>query len=77
MKSKSPSTYTRASIPPGPYSYVNVLNRCAPFFIEDPIRSENPQSFANLRHHTSAPIATGEQLLTKWQFRGAYRERVD
>ena len=40
-----------------------------PFFIEDPIRSENPQSFANLRHHTSAPIATGEQLLTKWQFR--------
>ena len=45
------------------------LEPLRPFFIEDPIRSENPQSFANLRHHTSAPIATGEQLLTKWQFR--------
>ena len=45
------------------------LEPLRPFFIEDPIRSENPQSFGNLRHHTSAPIATGEQLLTKWQFR--------
>ena len=45
------------------------LEPLRPFFIEDPIRSENPQSFANLRHHTSVPIATGEQLLTKWQFR--------
>ena len=45
------------------------LEPLRPFFIEDPIRSENPQSFANLRHHTSVPIATGEQLITKWQFR--------
>lgn len=45
------------------------LEPLRPFFIEDPIRSENPQSFGNLRRQTSVPIATGEQLITKWQFR--------
>lgn len=40
-----------------------------PFFVEDPIRSENPGSFATLRAHTSVPLATGEQLHTKWEFR--------
>jgi len=40
-----------------------------PFFVEDPIRSENPASFAQLRAHTSVPIGTGEQLTTKWAFR--------
>jgi galactonate dehydratase len=40
-----------------------------PFFVEDPIRSENPASFATLRAHTNVPIGTGEQLTTKWAFR--------
>ena len=40
-----------------------------PFFVEDPIRSENPGSFATLRAQTSVPIGTGEQLTTKWAFR--------
>jgi len=40
-----------------------------PFFVEDPIRSENPASFAVLRAHTNVPLATGEQLTTKWAFR--------
>jgi galactonate dehydratase len=40
-----------------------------PFFVEDPIRSENPGSFATLRAHTNVPLATGEQLTTKWAFR--------
>jgi galactonate dehydratase len=40
-----------------------------PYFLEDPIRSENPQSFAQLRQHISSPIATGEQRMSKWEFR--------
>ncbi len=40
-----------------------------PFFVEDPIRSENPASFATLRQRTSVPLGTGEQLPTKWLFR--------
>ena len=44
-----------------------------PFFVEDPIRSENPGSFAILRSQTSVPIGTGEQLHHKW----AYRELIE
>ncbi len=40
-----------------------------PFFVEDPIRSENPGSFAVLRSHTDLALGTGEQLCTKWAFR--------
>ncbi len=39
------------------------------YFIEDPIRSENPQTFALLRQHITQPIATGEQRVSKWEFR--------
>ena len=44
-----------------------------PFFVEDPIRSENPGAFRMLRQHTSVPIGTGEQLHDKW----AYRELIE
>ncbi len=47
----------------------NALEEFRPFFVEDPIRAENPQSYANLRAHTNVPIGTGEQLTTKWAFR--------
>ena len=47
----------------------NGIEEYHPFFVEDPIRSENPASFATLREHTNVPIGTGEQLPTKWMFR--------
>lgn len=40
-----------------------------PFFVEDPIRSENPQSFRYLREHVHVPLAAGEQFASKWEFR--------
>ena len=40
-----------------------------PFFMEDPIRSENPQSFRYLREHVDVPLAAGEQFRSKWEFR--------
>ena len=40
-----------------------------PFFIEDPVRAENPAEFAYLRQHISVPIATGEQIPSKWDWR--------
>ena len=39
-----------------------------PFFIEDPIRSENADSYKHLRNQTSVPIAAGEQFAGKWDF---------
>jgi L-alanine-DL-glutamate epimerase-like enolase superfamily enzyme len=40
-----------------------------PFFIEDPLRSENPDSYTTLRSHTAVPLAVGEQYSSKWDFR--------
>jgi galactonate dehydratase len=40
-----------------------------PFLIEDPIRHENPQAFAEVRASTRIPLATGERLHNKWDFR--------
>lgn len=40
-----------------------------PFFVEDPVRAENPAQFASLRAQMSVPIATGEQLASKWDWR--------
>ena len=45
-----------------------------PFFIEDPLRSENPDSFKTLRPRTGVPIAAGEQFSSKWEFRQLIEE---
>lgn len=45
-----------------------------PFFIEDPLRSENPDSFKTLRPRTCVPLAAGEQFTSKWEFRQLIEE---
>jgi L-alanine-DL-glutamate epimerase-like enolase superfamily enzyme len=40
-----------------------------PFFIEDPLRSEDPRSYEMLRLRTAVPLAAGEQYGSKWDFR--------
>lgn len=47
-----------------------------PLFIEDPLRVENPESYRRLREQTAVPIAAGEQLGTKWQFRAMIEEEL-
>ncbi len=61
---------------------VHVIQMCKwleefrPFFIEDPIRSENPGSYRNLARHISLPIAAGEQWASKWPFREVIEEEL-
>jgi galactonate dehydratase len=50
------------------------LEQFKPFFIEDPIRSENRGSYRNLRRQINLPIAAGEQWATKWPFREVIEE---
>ncbi|MBI4890115.1 MAG: mandelate racemase/muconate lactonizing enzyme family protein [Acidobacteria bacterium] len=38
----------------------------APYFVEDLVRSENPDLYKVLRPQTSVPIAVGEQFGSKW-----------
>ena len=40
-----------------------------PFFIEDPIRHENPEALKWLREHTDIPLAIGERYHDKWDCR--------
>jgi L-alanine-DL-glutamate epimerase-like enolase superfamily enzyme len=50
------------------------IEDCRPFFIEDPLRSENPDSFKTLRPRTTVPLAAGEQFSSKWEFRQLIEE---
>jgi L-alanine-DL-glutamate epimerase-like enolase superfamily enzyme len=45
-----------------------------PYFIEDPLRSENPDSFKTLRPRVGVPLAAGEQFGSKWEFRQMIEE---
>jgi L-alanine-DL-glutamate epimerase-like enolase superfamily enzyme len=45
-----------------------------PYFIEDPIRSENTQLFRHLRQHVHSPIAAGEHYASKWEMRQLIEE---
>ena len=50
------------------------VEQYAPFFIEDPLRCENPDSFKTLRPRTHVPLAAGEQFSSKWEFRQLIEE---
>ncbi|MCH7653855.1 MAG: mandelate racemase/muconate lactonizing enzyme family protein, partial [Chloroflexi bacterium] len=52
------------------------LEQFNPFFIEDPLRSENPASYRTLARHVSLPIAAGEQWSNKWAFREVIEEEL-
>ncbi|PZC42000.1 MAG: galactonate dehydratase [Chloroflexi bacterium] len=63
----------------GPAHVVDLCRQVTPlrpFFIEDPLRSENPGSYRRLRERVSLPIAAGEQWSSKWGFREAIEEEL-
>lgn len=50
------------------------VEKFRPYFIEDPLRCENPDSFKTLRPRTTVPLAAGEQFSSKWEFRQLIEE---
>lgn len=40
-----------------------------PLFIEEPVLSENNEALRELARHTTIPIATGERMFTRWDFK--------
>ena len=55
-----------------------VLKPYRPFFFEEPLRPENLDALADLKARVTIPIATGECLYTKFQFRNLLvREACD
>ena len=47
-----------------------------PMFVEEPLRPENVQAMAYVRSKSPVPIATGEMLFTKWEFRDLLQEKA-
>ena len=53
------------------YSAIRVakaLEEFSPFWFEEPVPPENIDEMARVAAHTSIPIATGERLVTKYEF---------
>jgi len=53
-----------------------VLEPYRPMFVEEPVRPENVDAMADVRARSRVPIATGEMLYTKWEFRDLLRARA-
>ena len=56
--------------------YCRAVEAVSPLFVEDPIRPEDPSAYRQLRHRVSVPLASGENLYSKWQFRGLIEEEL-
>ena len=51
------------------FQMTEALKPARPLFLEEPLRMENIDALAALRHKSGIPIATGECLYTKFEFR--------
>ncbi|MEE2659500.1 MAG: galactonate dehydratase [Candidatus Latescibacterota bacterium] len=55
--------------PPASIEFCKGVEPFRPFFVEDPLRSENPASLKLVRQASHVPLAVGEQFASKWAFR--------
>jgi len=62
--------------PPDAIRLCREVEKYHPFFMEDPIRSENPGTFHLLRKQIAVPLAAGEQFCSKWEFRELVEEEL-
>ena len=59
--------HTKLNVPDA-VRFCRAVEPYRPLFIEDPLRSENPDVYRHLRNQTAVPIAAGEQFSGKWDF---------
>ena len=43
-------------------------------FIEEPVLPENNEALRDIAHHTSTPIATGERMYSRWDYKKLLQE---
>jgi galactonate dehydratase len=56
--------------------FCRVLAPYRPYFIEEPVPPENVDALAEVRRASPVPIATGEQLVTRYQFREVFEKQA-
>ncbi|WP_134089194.1 galactonate dehydratase [Olivibacter sp. XZL3] len=50
------------------------LEQYKPMFIEEPVLPENNEDLREIANHVAIPIATGERMFSKWQFKSLLKE---
>ncbi|QSO54957.1 galactonate dehydratase [Alicyclobacillus curvatus] len=43
-------------------------------FIEEPVLPENNEALCEIAHHTTIPIATGERMYSRWDFKRVFQD---
>jgi len=56
--------------------YINAIEDTHPFFCEEPVPPENVAALAEVRRSVRVPIATGERLVTRYQFREIFEQQA-
>ncbi|TWD80210.1 galactonate dehydratase [Kribbella amoyensis] len=54
--------------PPEAVTLCREIESARPYFVEDPLRAERPETYRGLRARTGVPLAAGEQFASKWEF---------
>jgi len=54
--------------------FMKELEFIKPMFIEEPVLSENKEAFLHLAQYTSTPIATGERMYSRWDFKSLFEQ---
>jgi galactonate dehydratase len=57
-------------------TYINALEEFRPFFCEEPVPPENVAALAEVKRAVKVPIATGERLVTRHQFREIFEQQA-
>ena len=56
--------------------YIHETEQYNPMFYEEPVLPGNDDMMADIAHRTHIPIATGERLYTRWDFRNIVEKRA-
>lgn len=56
--------------------YIRAIEEYAPWFCEEPVPPENADALLEVRQSVRVPIATGERLVTRSQFRELFEKRA-
>ncbi|MDQ6704692.1 MAG: D-galactonate dehydratase, partial [Acidobacteriota bacterium] len=62
--------------PANAIEFCRVLAPYRPYFIEEPVPPENVDAMAEVRHASPVPIATGERLVTRFEFRPLFEKQA-
>lgn len=52
------------------------LEQFKPMFLEEVVLPENEEAFAEVAQHVATPLATGERLNSRWQFKNIFKAGV-